>query len=82
MPKLFVVLILISALMAAGLAVANASMSQHLTALIALAVLTVSAVSAFKESIFPFRPRALLEEALLAPATGPSHKSPAVVIPK
>lgn len=81
MPKFFVFLILSAVLAVAGLAVFNASMSQYLTALIALAALTVSVVSAFKEDLFPFRPRVLLDEVLFAPATGPTHDSPVIVLP-
>ena len=81
MPKLFVGLILVVVLSVVGLALVNASMSQYLTAFIALAALVVSVVSAFKEDIFPFRPIVLFEEVLLAAPTGPPHDSPAILLP-
>jgi hypothetical protein len=81
MPKLFVGLILTVVLSVVGLALVNASMSQYLTAFIALAALVVSVVSAFKEDIFPFRPLVLFEEMLLVAPTAPSHNSPAILCP-
>lgn len=81
MPKLFVGLVLAIVLSVAGLVLANASMSQYLTAFISLAALTVSVVSAFKEDLFPFHPAALFEEIVLAATTAPSHDSPAILMP-
>lgn len=81
MPKFFVALILIIVLTVAGLAITSAAISQYLTALISLSALTVSVVSAFKEDIFPFRPRTLLDEVIFAQTTGPSHDSPVIVLP-
>jgi hypothetical protein len=81
MPKLFVGLILTVVLSVVGLALLNASISQYLTAFIALAALVVSVVSAFKEDIFPFRPLVLFEEMLLVAPTASSHNSPAILLP-
>jgi hypothetical protein len=81
MPKLFVGLILTVVLSVVGLTLVDASMSQYLTAFIALSALVVSVVSAFKEDIFPFRPMALFEEVVFAAPTGPSHDSPAILLP-
>jgi hypothetical protein len=85
MPKLFVVLILTAVVTVASLVMANASMSQYLTALISLAALTVSIVSAFKEDVFPFKLRGLIDEVLLAPiqslSSGPTGDSPAIILP-
>lgn len=80
MPRLFVVLILVAILTVAGLVATGASMSQYLTALIALAALTVSVVSAFKEDIFPFRLHVLLDEVVFAPHAGTSE-SPVLILP-
>jgi hypothetical protein len=81
MAKVLVFLILIVVLTTAGLAVSNAAMSHYLTAFIALAALVVSVLSAFKEDVFPFRPRALFGEVILA-GHGPSAPdSPTLLVP-
>lgn len=81
MPKLFISLILVVVLTISGLAVTNAAMSQYLTAIISLAALIVSVVSAFKDDIFPFRPRVLFGEVVLTTHPGLPANSPTVLIP-
>ncbi len=81
MPKLFVSLVLVAVFTICALALANATMSQYLSAAISLAALLVSVVSAFKEDVFPFRPVAAVDEIILAPTTLPSHDSLALVVP-
>ncbi len=81
MPKLFVGLILTVVISAAALVISNATLPLYLTALISLSALAVSVVSAFKEDIFPFRPRVLLDELVLAVPTGSSHDSLSLLLP-
>lgn len=54
---------------------------EQISALISLSALLVAIISAFKDEIFPFRIRVLLDEVLLAPTTGASHDSLALVVP-
>jgi hypothetical protein len=79
--KVLVLLILTVVITIAGLALADAAVSQYLSAFISLAALVISVVSAFKEDVFPFRPRALVDEVMLAPPTLPSHDSLALIVP-
>jgi len=65
----------------AGLVLVDASISQYVAVLISLLALVVSIVSAFKEDIFPFQPNVLLDEFVMAPTSGPSHNSVALVLP-
>ena len=81
MPKIIVALFLASVLVISGLLVADASIAQYVAVLISLLALVVSIVSAFKEDIFPFQPVVLLDEIILAPTSGPSHDSLALVLP-
>lgn len=81
MSRLFVILILAVSVSVVGLAFVDASMSQYLTALIAVAALCISVVSAFKEDIFPFRPHAVIGELVFAPPTNPPYENIAVLIP-
>ena len=80
-PRTFAGLVLLVLLVVAGLALANATMSQYLTALISVAALCVSLVSSFKEDLFPYRPQALFDEVILAPMSGASGDSPALIVP-
>jgi hypothetical protein len=82
MPKLFISLILVVVLTISGLlAVTNAVMSQYLTAFISLSALVVSVVSAFKDDIFPFKPRVLFGEVVLTTHPGLPEDSPTVLLP-
>lgn len=65
----------------AALILTGASISQYIAVLISLVALIVSIVSAFKEDIFPFQPTVLLDEIIMAPPSGPSHDSVALVLP-
>jgi hypothetical protein len=81
MPKLIVGLLVCVALAAAGLAGAGAAPVDYLSALIALAALVVSLLAAFKDDIFPFRLKVLMDEVALA-APGPTGRlSPSVLLP-
>jgi hypothetical protein len=81
MPKLFIALVLTVVVVVAALALADASMSQFLTALISLAALCVSVVAAFKEDVFAFRPKVVLDEIVLAPPSNPPYENMALLIP-
>lgn len=81
MPKLFVQLILALVITVAGLALTNATLSQYLIAFIALAALTVSVVSAFKDDVFPFRPRAFIDEIVFAIPSAPPLDNPILILP-
>ena len=59
----------------------QAALSQYVAVLISLLSLTVSIVSAFKEDIFSFQPVVLFDEIIMAPPSGPSHNSIALVLP-
>jgi hypothetical protein len=65
----------------AALIFMGASLSQYVAVLISLLALTVSIVSAFKEDIFSFQPVVLFDEIIMAPPSGPSHDSIALVLP-
>jgi hypothetical protein len=65
----------------AGLVLTGAALSQYIAVLISLLALTVSIVSAFKEDIFSFQPIVLFDEIIMAPPSGPSHNSVALVLP-
>ena len=81
MLKVIVGLIVCAVLIAAVLGAAGVAPTAHLPAMISLAALAVSIVSAFKDDIFPFRPRVLLDEVVLA-APGPANRlSPTVLLP-
>jgi hypothetical protein len=81
MSKLIAALILCVVIAAAALAMAGAAPVDYLSALISLAALVVSLLAAFKEDLFPFRPRVLLDEVTLA-APGPTNRlSPSVLLP-
>ena len=81
MPKLIVALILCVVLAVAALAMTGATPVAYLSALISVAALVVSVLAAFKEDVFPFRPRALLDEITLA-APGPTNRlSPSILVP-
>ena len=81
MPKLIVALILCVVLSAAALSIAGAAPVDYLSALISVVALVVSVLAAFKEDVFPFRPRVLLDEVTLA-APGPTNRlSPSILIP-
>lgn len=67
--------------MIAGLVLTGALLSQYIAVLISLLALTVSIVSAFKEDIFSFQPMVLFDEIIMAPPSGPSHDSIALVLP-
>lgn len=81
MLKIFVAFVIACVLVAAGLILAGASLSQYLAVLISMLALIVSIVSAFKEDIFPFQPMVLFDEIIMAPTSGPSHNSIALVLP-
>jgi hypothetical protein len=81
MPKLLVGLLLVVIISFSALALADARFPEYLTAAIAVTALLVSVLSAFKEDVFPFRPRVLLDEVVLAAPTGSSHDSPAILLP-
>ena len=81
MPRLFVALVLVVGMAVALLALADAALSQFLTALIAVAALCVSVVSAFKEDIFPFRARLVLDEIVLAPPSNPPYENVGLLLP-
>ena len=55
--------------------------SSWISAVIALAALLVSLISAFKDEIFPFQLSVLADEVIFAPPTAPSHDSPALIFP-
>jgi hypothetical protein len=55
--------------------------SSWISAVIALAALLVSLISAFKDEIFPFQLNVLCDEVILAPPTAPSHDSAALIFP-
>ena len=59
----------------------QAELSQYVAVLISLLALTVSIVSAFKEDIFSFQPVVLFDEIIMAPTSGPSHNSIALLLP-
>jgi hypothetical protein len=81
MPKLIVALVLCVVLAVAALAIAGAAPVDYLSALISVAALVVSLLAAFKEDIFPFRPRLLLDEVTLAAPGPPNRLSPSVLLP-
>ena len=82
MPKLFISLILVVVLTISGLlAATNAVMSQYLTAFISMAALVVSVVSAFKDDIFPFKPRILFGEVVLTRHPGIPGNTPTILLP-
>lgn len=81
MPKFFVAIVVACVMVVAGLVLVDASLSQYVAVLISLLALVVSIVSAFKEDIFPFQPSVLLDEIVMAPTSGPSHNSVAIVLP-
>lgn len=81
MPKIFVALVIAAVMVIAGLVLADASLSQYVAVLISLLALVVSIVSSFKEDIFPFQPSVLFDEIIMAPTSGPSHNSLALVLP-
>jgi len=54
--------------------------SSWISAVIALAALLVSLISAFKDEIFPFQLSVLADEVIFAPPTAPSHDSPALIL--
>lgn len=81
MSKAFIFLVIVCVLAIVGLLVSNASATEYTAVLISLLALVVSIVSAFKEDIFPFQPRVLLDEIILAPMSAPSHDSLALVLP-
>lgn len=64
-----------------GLVLTGASLSQYIAVIISLLALIVSIVSAFKEDIFSFKPMVLFDEIIMAPPTGPSHDSVALLLP-
>lgn len=55
--------------------------NSWISAVIALAALLVSLVSAFKDEIFPFQLSVLTDEVIFAPPTLPSHDSAALIFP-
>ncbi|MDR3412226.1 MAG: hypothetical protein P4L87_14990 [Formivibrio sp.] len=81
MPKIFIATVVACVMVIAGLVLAGASLSQYVAVLISLLALIVSITSAFKEDIFPFQPSVLLDEIVMAPTSGPSHNSVALVLP-
>lgn len=81
MPKFFVAVVVACVMVIAGLVLVDASFSQYVAVLISLLALVVSIVSAFKEDIFPFQPSILFDEIVMAPTSGPSHNSVALVLP-
>ena len=55
--------------------------TSWISAAIALVALIFSLISAFKDEIFPFRPKLLAEEVILTPPTASSHDSLGLVFP-
>lgn len=55
--------------------------SNWVSALIALAAVLISLVSAFANEIFPFRLSLRADEVIFAPPSAPSHDSPALILP-
>jgi len=81
MLKIFISFVVASVAVIAGLVLTGASLSQYIAVLISMLALTVSIVSAFKEDIFSFQPMVLFDEIIMAPPSGPSHDSIALVLP-
>jgi hypothetical protein len=81
MLKIFISFVVASVAVIAGLVLTGAELSQYIAVLISLLALTVSIVSAFKEDIFSFQPIVLFDEIIMAPPSGPSHNSVALVLP-
>lgn len=81
MLKIFISLVIAGVAIISGLILTGASLSQYLAVLISSLALTVSIVSAFKEDIFSFQPIVLFDEIIMAPPSGPSHDSVALVLP-
>ena len=81
MLKIFISFVVASVAVIAALIFMGASLSQYVAVLISLLALTVSIVSAFKEDIFSFQPVVLFDEIIMAPPSGRSHDSIALVLP-
>jgi hypothetical protein len=81
MPKVFIFLVIACVMVIAGVALADASLSQYIAVFISLLALVVSIVSAFKEDIFPFQPHVLLDEIIMALPTEPPHTNVTLVLP-
>ena len=81
MLKIFISFVVTSVAVIAALIITGASLSQYIAVLISLLALIVSIVSAFKEDIFSFQPTVLFDEIIMAPPSGPSHESVALVLP-
>jgi hypothetical protein len=81
MLKIFICFVVASVAVIAALILTGASLSQYIAVLISSLALTVSMVSAFKEDIFSFQPMVLFDEIIMAPPSGTSHDSVALVLP-
>ncbi len=81
MTKIFIVLVVACVIAIFGLVATGAAVVQYAAVFISLLALMVSLVSAFKEDLFPFQPRVLLDEIIFAPHSGPSHDRLSLVLP-
>ena len=79
--NIFIGFVVTNVAVIAGLVFTGAYLSQYIAVLISLLALTVSIVSAFKEDIFSFQPMVLFDEIIMAPPSGPSHNSLALLLP-
>ena len=81
MPKVVVALTLCIAVAAAALAILGGAAADYLSATISIAALVISLLAAFKEDIFPFRPKVFMDEIILAAPGMTDQVSPSIVLP-
>jgi hypothetical protein len=74
-------LLILAVLGLAGMFIFGSEDAAYRAGVVSLAALCVSLVAAFKDQIFPFRPKYIVDEILLAAADSPRQDSPAIVLP-